>query len=677
MKSVNLQRPLFHALLIILLGLIAYSNTFHVPFLLDDKDVIVENPIVKDLNIFAEPSKATAFKGHFEYHNLKTRYIGYLTFALNYKLHGLDVRGYHVVNLLIHISTALLVYILVVLTFKTPFLRELSVEHYSRHIAVFTAFLFVSHPVQTEAVTYIWQRVASLATMLYVLSLVSYIRWRLLKIRDQAGIDLPAGQAGSYRGSGGKEFSRYKSVFFYLISIIAAVAAMMTKQTAFTLPVIIILYEFMFFSEKIKKRIVYALPFLLTMSIIPLTIIDIQKPIGDLIGEVSGATKYMTDMSRWEYLFTEFRVIITYIRLIFLPVSQNLDYDYPVFRSFFDTEVFLSFILLAAIFGSAVYLFFRFRESAVQTRLIVFGILWFFITLSVESSVIPLINVINEYRVYMPSIGVFIAVCTSLFIGAGKLKGNKMGIESMTVLLLVVVTAVLTWTTYTRNMVWSDEVSLLEDSTRKSPEKIRPRYYLAGAYMSRGLIDKAVKHYETIIELAPGHTAAYVKLCGAYNALSRFNEAIDKCRTAIRFKPDSHKSYNNLGNAFKSKGLLDKAVEQYQTAIKLNPDFPEAHFNAGNAFKSKGLIDEAIEHYQTAVRLKPDYYKAYNNLGNAFKSKGLLDKAVEQYQTAIKLNPDFPEAHYNLSVAYKSKGLPGKAGEHYEKAIRLKKNNDI
>jgi hypothetical protein len=224
------QRTFTHLILIVILGLIAYSNTFHVPFQFDDITAIVQNPVIKDLSFFTDPSQSRGYGHHFGYHTFRSRYIGYLTFALNYHLHGLDVTGYHIVNLLIHFSTSLLVYFLVRLTFKTPFFRNSRIMGRSDYIALFTALIFVSHPVQTEAVTYIWQRVASLAAMLYVLSLFMYIKWRLLRYQPNSP------ESRGYFG--------VKSVTYYLISLISSVLAMKTKQTAFTLPVAIALYEF-------------------------------------------------------------------------------------------------------------------------------------------------------------------------------------------------------------------------------------------------------------------------------------------------------------------------------------------------------------------------------------------------------------------------------------------------
>ena len=184
------------------------------------------------------------------------RFIGHLTFALNYQLHELNVAGYHIFNLFIHLLNALLVYWLMILTFRTPYASAylqkdvLKTSDPYRWVPLFTALLFVSHPVQTQAVTYIVQRFASLSTLFYLVSLVMYIK---------------------ARGSDSSKRARYA---FFAASIISAVLAMRTKEIAFTLPVMVFLYEFMFFRGDIKKRMLYLLALLLTMFIIPLSMMS-------------------------------------------------------------------------------------------------------------------------------------------------------------------------------------------------------------------------------------------------------------------------------------------------------------------------------------------------------------------------------------------------------------------
>ncbi|MEF9427495.1 MAG: hypothetical protein L0956_10155, partial [Candidatus Mariimomonas ferrooxydans] len=263
MKEAIFQKPVVHMVLIIVLSLLAYSNTFQGSFSFDDGRFIVKNPVVKDLSYFTESSK---LMGHHIHYVLKNRFMGYFTFALNYKLHGLDVTGYHIFNLLIHIINALLVYLLVIISFKTHFLNKSPIKGYSGYIALSAALLFACHPVQTQAVTYIYQRVTSLATLFYLLSLVMYIKARLSS-------------------------TSASTLTCYAVSFISAVLAMRTKEIAFTLPVMITLYEFMFLRGKIKTRLLYLVPILLTMLIIPLTLINLDTPVGELIGDVSEATK--------------------------------------------------------------------------------------------------------------------------------------------------------------------------------------------------------------------------------------------------------------------------------------------------------------------------------------------------------------------------------------------------
>jgi Flp pilus assembly protein TadD len=642
-----LTNPILHIILIVVLCFLAYSNTFSVPFQLDDKDAIAENPIIKDFQYFTSPSKAKALTEHFGYHTFRSRYIGYLTFALNYSIHGLDTTGYHIVNLVIHVCTSLLVYLLVHLTFKTPFLLTSKLRDYSRQIALFAALLFACHPVQTEAVTYIWQRVASLATMFYLLSLTAYIKWRLIHqnreprtVRHGAGQNLRRAQSSQDQDSEKRQkHIHIKSVLWYLTSLVSAVLAMKTKQIAFTLPMMIFLYEVMFFQGKIGRRLLFLLPIVLTMLIIPLTLLDLEKPLGDVIGNVSEVSRDLTRMSRLDYLFTQFRVIVTYLRLIVLPINQNLDYDYPVFHSFFTTEVFLSFLLLVTIFCSGIYLLYRSRYSSPHMRIIAFGIFWFFITLAVESSFIPIKEIMFEYRVYLPSVGISFATSTVVFMAIKRLSERSIKAKKAVTGFLVVLIILLTGATFARNTVWKNEITMWEDVVSKSPDKGRAYIGLGNAYKSQGFFPRAIEQYNISLRLDPYDLTIYNNLGNAYFALGDFDMAIHYLQRALRFKSNFGEAHYNIANAYKFKGLLNKAIEHYQAAISLKPYDPDAHNNIGNTYQSLGLIDKAIEHYRVALQLKPDFAQAHYNLGIAYKFKGLIRKAEEHLRIAQKMNP--------------------------------------
>jgi tetratricopeptide (TPR) repeat protein len=647
-----LKRPIVHVLLVIILSLIAYSNTFHVPFQFDDKFVIVKNPIIKDLQYFTEPSKAELFKGHFEYNTFKRRYIGYLTFALNYRIHGIDTTGYHVVNLFIHICNALLIYLLVSLTFETPSMLTSGLRVYSKKIALFTALLFACHPLQTQAVTYIWQRVTSLSTLFYLLSLVLYIKVRL-------------NQTKSHKNS----LFNVSNLSLYLLCLFSASLAMKTKEISFMLPLSTVLYEFMFFKGRTVKRILLLFPLILTMLIIPLTLFSIDKPAGELIDDVGEITRGHTYLSRTDYLITSIRVLITYLRLVILPVGQNFIYDYPKFHSFMNFEVIAAFLFLTVIAGCGVYIFQRYRHTSAHVKLISYGIFWFFINLSLESSVIPLYNIIFEHRMYLPSIGVFLAISTFLFM-VFKRYGEKQK-EKVFFSLLTIIVVLLTLSSYVRNSIWKSETSLWQDVLSKNPNHDMAYSDLGHIYYSQGLLEKAMENYQTAIKINPDNAIAYNNIGIVYASKGFFQKAIDYFQTALKIDPELSYSYNNLGNIYRSQGLIDKAIGQYETAINLDPAYSEAHNNLGKAYAYKGLYDKAKEYFKIAIKLDPNYSDAYFALGVVYHFQGLKDKAAENYIKAIRFKPDWDKPHFNLGRIYFDSGYTEKARREFEKVLQI------
>ncbi|MBI4690833.1 MAG: tetratricopeptide repeat protein, partial [Nitrospirae bacterium] len=339
---------------------------------------------------------------------------------------------------------------------------------------------------------------------------------------------------------------------------------------------------------------------------------------------------------------------------------------YPVYNSFFEPQVVLSFLVLLSIFGFGVYLFYRSREivkvsksqgirvSEYQsfkdsdpvtlrrsdTSLIAFGIFWFFITLSVESSIIPIRDVIFEHRLYLPSTGLIIASCIIVFHFASRLASYASRITHYALrVTYFAVVIVLSIATYQRNSVWQNKISLWQDVVSKSPNNARGHYGLGNAYREKGDINKAIEHYLDTLTL----------------------------------KPDYAKAHNDIGVAYGIKGLTDKAIEHYQIALKLEPNAAITYYNMGLAYLNVALIDKAIEHFHIAIRLKTDYADAHLNLGNIYHFyKGLHDKAIEHYEAALRLDPNNPKIHLNLGIIYREKGWINMSKEHLDMAKRLK-----
>lgn len=638
------SRASFHIFLITIFGFLAYSNTFSAPFVFDDFAYIVENPVIKEFDYFLEPSKVEdAELSRIVLHTRKPRYVGFLTFWANYRLHGLNVTGYHVVNLAIHLMNSIVLYMLVLVTFRTRFLKTSALSKQARYIALFSALLFVSHPIQTQAVTYITQRFTSLATLFYLLSLLSYVSSRL----------------------SGASIRRYA---LYALSLVSAVLAMLTKQNAFTLPLAIALYEVMFFEGRFRRRAVRVFPFFLAMFIIPLSLMDIDRPLGEVLEDASRAPAQPA-LPRWKYLVVQFRVIVTYLRLLLLPVNQNLDYDYFRYSPLFMFQAFLSFLFLSALFLSAVYLFRRFRHSASWTRIIAFGISWFFLTLSVESSIIPIYNLIFEHRVYLPSAWVFVAAVTGAVALIGRLKTGTLRITVVSAVVLL--PFVFSVATYARNSVWKSRVSLWEDTARKSGQKARPLINLGIAYIEEGEPEKAIPVLTRVLDITPKSAKVWYHLGSAFRGAGQPRKAIQHYMTAIRLNPDHKDAHYYLALTYYSVNLLDEAIKHYRIALDLKPDDPVVHTDMGNAYAAMGLIDRAMKHYLEALRLKPDDPVVHNNLANAYGIKNQTEKAVEHYKIALRLGPDNADAHYNLGLVYLKQGFKEKARREFEAVLKI------
>ncbi|MBI5643613.1 MAG: tetratricopeptide repeat protein [Deltaproteobacteria bacterium] len=544
-KTVKNRAVTVHLLLLVSFTFLIYSNALDAPFIFDDYANIIRNPRLKDLSDFWPPSG--------------TRYLSYLSFALNYQISGAAPFGYHLFNMVIHTANAALVYFLALHTFETPLLKATPGNANPGHIALFSALLFTAHPVQTEAVTYISQRFTSLAVFFYLFSLVCFIRWRLSDKKILSG--------------------------FYLLSVLSAISAQVTKEISFTLPFIIFIYDLIFFKGHVRaKRYSYTIPLLAPLFIIPFMLFFPEMGSG-ISEEIRGSQIHeLLNLSRHDYLINQFRVIVTYIRLLALPVNQNLDYDWALAGSFFEPEVIISFVFLLAVFSFAVYFLIRFYKNGNgPLALASFGVVWFFITLSIESSVIPIKDVIFEHRLYLPSVGIAAAFSSALFYGSDRLNipFRKTGI----VLLLIV--AALGGATLSRNEVWADKIAFWKDIAEKSPDKARAHINLGFAYREEGLLD----------------------------------EALDEYRKALTIEPQNPVLLNNIGVAHLMLGNIDEAIKAIKSSIQARPDYPESHNSLGYAYFTKGRIDEAIVEYNEALKLKPGYTEAEKNLETALRKK--------------------------------------------------------
>lgn len=336
----------FYFLIFASVGFLIYSNALRAGFQFDDYAGIVDDPFIR--NVFSFRTIWNAFN---------TRFLLGLSFAVNHAIGRTDPFGYHLFNVILHIFSTFFLYGFVRLIFETPVMKGKIISKNERLVAFFAALIFLTHPIQTQAVTYIWQRSASMATFFYIATLFFYAKSR-----------------------------QPKGLIWSIGSLLACVAAMFTKEIAITLPFAIALYEFVFIqdwkSDK-KKVILILLPFFLMLPIIPLMLTRSHEVTLEVMRTESGMTRFVGEgvMRRGWYLLTELNVVRTYFRLFFFPVRQNLDYDYPIAKTLSEQGTFFSLIFLALIFLSAGFMVKKFP-------MISFGVFWIFLTFSVESLVV-------------------------------------------------------------------------------------------------------------------------------------------------------------------------------------------------------------------------------------------------------------------------------------------------
>lgn len=562
---------------VILVVAIAYSNILTAPFVFDDYSSIKENEQIRRIDNALRMVSSN-------------RSVPLISFALNYAVGGLNTAGYHLVNIIIHAVNALLIYYLILLTYKTPFFRGVKTAAGSQAFIAFSAaFIFAAHPIQTQAVTYVVQRFTSMATMFYLLSLIMYVKSRLRTNGRPAPVS-------------------------YVLSFVFAVAAMKSKEIALTLPIIAVLYEFLFFNDtkdsqpktQAIRRLLYLLPIILTLLIIPLSMLDVKAPVQAIVQDIDLSSKETAAIGRADYLMTQFRVIITYIRLLLFPVNQSLDYAYPVYKSFFNKEVFLSFCCLTALAGSGIFLLVRSRNrvtdagiSAADSRLLAFGIFWFFITLSVESSIMPIRDVIVEHRLYLPSAGIILAFVVLI---RNLLPSSKAAVAAVAIIVIM-----LSVGAYRRNITWNSPQTLWEDVITKGNVSARAYNNLGVAYKESGDNAKALEQFNKAIETDRFYTESFFNLGDVYYRLRAYDTAAAYLETALELKltPMAHLAVlNKLGRAYSAKGETDRAIEIFKEAIRLFPSGTAPYNNLGVQYIKIGEFELAIETYEKGLLIK-------------------------------------------------------------------------
>jgi len=594
---------------------LSYRNTFDASWHLDDRPNITDNQglHISDLSpgslirtFYTSPQQGGAI--------VKKPYrpIPCLTFALNWYIGQDRVFGYHLVNLIIHWLAAVFLYHTIKLLLNTPNLAG----KYQRNdylIAFLAAALWALNPIQTQAVTYIVQRMTSMAAMFYILSIFFYLKFRM----------------------SGHSAAR---VFSLLGCVLGFFLALASKENTVTLPIALFLIEVAFLQDLssifIRRRLLF------TAGLAAILLILVAAYFNFSMESFSFLHFYKNrPFTMWERLLTESRIVVFYLSQLFYPAAYrfSIDHDIDLSTSFLQPWTTLPSILM-------VLMLIGFGFSQIRRRpLVALPILFFFFNHLVESTIIP-IELIFEHRNYLPSLFVFLPVAIGIVWLYDRFTGDHRLKKPVFVGLTAVLIVCLGWSTHTRNAVWATETSLWEDAIIKAPGNARPLLTLAwdiayGDNQRPDEYDKALALYAKALPL----------------------------KRPLNLPPAF--IYNNIAGIYAKKQDYDQAVKYYQRALTIEPGNTRARFNLVNVLIYTGKINEASEHVDVLLA-------AHKNSGMYLNTKGLLllkqknaVEALSYLKKAWRAYPNNRPIRFNLAMALS-------LTENYQDAQKLLKQTD-
>ena len=455
-------RPLYFVIMLCAVTVAGYLSAFRGDFHYDDLSAILNNPHL---------DRWQTFVGHLDH---MVRPVLYATFLLDRSLYGGSATGYHLLNLLLHLGSGLLVYLIL----------TRAVMEKTQSVPFWTALLFLIHPIQTETVTYISGRASGLMTVFYLSALFLYI-----KASEH-------GAAESLRR-------------LYLSGAIASfLLSIGSKETAVTFPVMLLLWDALI--RRLKGPSLRAAfssrhrTFWVVLLFVAAWALTHPR--------YAALAQYSLNIRPfWENLLSELHAMAYALLLFFSPWKQNFDHDLPEFHSLLQWPLPFDLLLL---FGMAAVTL----VAARRLPLVAFGLSWFFIQL-LPTSLVPRNDLLSERNLYLPSIGLLLAIVSlgshfAHWLTTILPRPRLVWFSATSLAALLVV--VLCISTYQRNGLYRDQISLWSDAVLKSPNKARPHNNLGRAYALQGDWDRAIEEFRIAVQLDPDFLLAQQNLRNAY-----------------------------------------------------------------------------------------------------------------------------------------------------------------
>jgi Flp pilus assembly protein TadD len=585
----NKRKYIVSFLLLAVFLSVIYSNSFDCSWQYDDYGNIVENAAIhiKDLSWQSIEKGLYGIIGSPRWQ----RPLSYFSFALNYYVGGLDVFGYHLVNLSIHCLTAFFLFLFIFHTLNLPLIRDKYGEN-AASIALLSSLLWAINPVQVTSVTYIVQRMASMVALFYIMSMFFYLRGRT------------------------EEFI-WKRRLFFVLAFFSGLLAVGTKENAAMLPISIFLYELFLVrgvsQENIKRSWRYGIvAALAALTISFLYISDVSSLADDY--EIRPFTMI-------ERLLTQPRVLIFYITLLFYPLTSRmmLIHDIDLSTSLLHPWTTIpAIIAIVLVIGGALWL-------SRRRPLISYCIVFFFLNHLIEGSFICL-ELIYEHRNYLPSLLFFVPISILIIEGLIFYSNRKV----LRLLIMAAVTSVMIiWgvTVQIQNDIFKDGISLWTDNKNKTPRLHVVRQNLATSYFMAGRIEEAFaegqvaqKSYQAAM---PSKKSKSHGLLGEYYFLNNRNdEAISQYKEALKWDPFYDIAYRRIAEIMIRKNHFPEAEQWIKKGLMIKRDSFAYHaILAGILFKER-QYDGAIKAAFKSLSLNPDQWEPYLTIADAFRAKG-------------------------------------------------------
>jgi tetratricopeptide (TPR) repeat protein len=585
--------------IVVLAALAAYHDSFSGPFFFDDTSAITANSTIRHFENAFSPSPKNSTFG---------RPLINLSFALNYALGGMKVWGYHAFNLLIHMLAGLTLFGIVRRT-----LREHSTSNVQRPtsksnnpifqrlnsadatwLALAVAVIWVVHPLQTEAVTYISQRAESLMGLFYLLTLYCFVR-STDETGERSGDRQSRAESRELRVESGPSVIRplasslpvlrsFSEGGWSLASVLACLLGVMSKEIIVTAPVMVLFYDRTFvagsFREAWRQRWRYYLGLAGTWLLLARLMTGLtQRGVG-----------FDDTVKWWNYALTSCRSVVLYLKLAVWPHPLVFDYGTSTIVVQHATEILPYALLLAVLLvGTAIALW--------RWPVVGFAGVWLFLILAPTSSVVPVIlSPMAEHRMYL-SLAAIVAV---VVLGLHRWMGRR------SLILFAAIAVGLGCLTIHRNKDYYTKVSIWRDDITKRPGNERAHLNL-GIELSKipDRMPDAIVEYQAALVIKPDFAEAHGNLGYALSQIpGRLQDAVPEYEAAIRIKPDYLQAHLDLGVALsKIPGRLQDAITQYEEALRINPESAEAHLNLGLILMNMpDRQQEAIVHLKAAVR---------------------------------------------------------------------------